>query len=117
MDIVYAAGHATAKEIEERMPDAPAHATVRTLLRVLLDKGHLKYRQEGRAFVYEPKQPANNAARNALRRLVDVFFSGSVERAVHGLLDVHDKPPSREELDRMEQWIREARRKQKPRQP
>jgi len=111
MDIVYAAGRATAREIEERMPDAPTHATVRTLLRVLLTKGHLKHRQEGRAFVYEPKKPANNAARSALRRLVDVFFAGSVERAVSGLLDVHGKPPSPEELDRMEQMIREVRSK------
>ncbi len=112
MDILYAAGRATAKEIEERMPDAPAHATVRTLLRVLLEKGHVKYRQEGRAFLYEPAQPAGDAARSALRRLVDVFFAGSVERAVSGLLDARDKPPSSAELDRMEEMIREARRKQ-----
>ena len=39
MDVIYAAGRATAKEIEERMPDAPTYATVRTLLRVLLEKG------------------------------------------------------------------------------
>jgi predicted transcriptional regulator len=112
MDIVYAAGRATAKEIEERMPDAPTHATVRTLLRVLLGKGHLKHRKEGRAFVYTPTQPPGTAARNALRRMVDVFFAGSVERAVSGLLDVSGRPPSAEELDRMEQLIREARRKQ-----
>ena len=112
MDVVYAAGRATAKEIEERMPDAPTHATVRTLLRVLLNKGHLKHRQEGRAFVYEPKKPADNAARSALRRLVDVFFAGSLERAVSGLLEVTGKPPSPEELDRMEQLIRAARSKQ-----
>ena len=112
MDIVYAAGSATAKEIEERMPDAPAHATVRTLLRVLLTKGHLKHRQEGRAFVYEPKKPADNAARSALRRMLDVFFAGSVERAVSGLLDMSGKPPSPDELDRMAQLIRDARSKQ-----
>lgn len=112
MDIVYAAGRATAKEIEERMPDAPTHATVRTLLRVLLNKGHLKHWQEGRAFVYEPMAPAATAARSALRRLLDVFFAGSVERAVSGLLDVNAKPPSPEELDRMEQLIRDTRRKQ-----
>ena len=112
MDIVYAAGQATAKEIEDRMPDAPTHATVRTLLRVLLNKGHLKHRQEGRAFVYEPKNPADNAARSALRRMLDVFFAGSVERAVSGLLDMSGKPPSPDELDRMEQLIRDARSKQ-----
>lgn len=112
MDIVYAAGHATANEIEARLPDAPTHATVRTLLRVLLTKGHLKHRQEGRAFVYEPTKPADNAARSALRRMVDVFFAGSVEKAVSGLLGVNGSPPSNEELDRLEQLILEARKQQ-----
>lgn len=113
MDIIYGAGRATAKEIEEQMQDAPAHATVRTLLRVLLNKGHLKHRKEGRAFVYEPKTPADNAARGALLRLVDVFFAGSVERAVSGLLGIQGKSPSPEELNRMEQMIREARSKKR----
>lgn len=111
MDVVYAAGRATAKEIEERMPDAPTCATVRTLLRVLLEKGHLRHRQEGRAFVYEPVKPAETTAGNALRRLVDVFFSGSAERVVSSLLDGGGKTPTTEELDRMEQMIRTARQR------
>ena len=113
MDVIYAAGRATAKEIEERMPDAPTYATVRTLLRVLLEKGHLKHRQEGRAFVYEPVKPADSTAGSALRRLVEVFFSGSAARVVSSLLDSGGKSPSPEELDRMEQLIRNARERQK----
>ena len=70
MDIVYASGQATAKEIEEGMPDAPAHATVRTLLRVLLDKGHLKYRQEGRAFVYYGSSTGLSTTPTALRMML-----------------------------------------------
>jgi BlaI family transcriptional regulator, penicillinase repressor len=112
MDVIYAAGHATANEIEERMPDAPSHATVRTLLRVLLEKGHLKHRQEGRAFIYQPTKPTENAAKGALRRMLDVFFAGSVENAVSGLLGMEGTPPTPEELDRMEQLIRTARKQQ-----
>jgi BlaI family transcriptional regulator, penicillinase repressor len=117
MDIIYAAGQATANEIEQRLADAPSHATVRTLLRVLVNKSHLKHRQEGRAFIYEPTRAAENVARSALRRMVDVFFAGSVEKAVSGLLGVHGKPPSLEELDRMEQLIRDARKQQKTTKP
>lgn len=109
MDIVYTAGSASARTIEEQMSDAPTYATVRTLLRVLLEKGHLRRRQEGKAFVYEPRKAADTAARNALRKMVDVFFCGSVERAVSSLLDGSGKPPAPEELDRLEQLIREAR--------
>lgn len=115
MDVVYAAGRATAKEIEERMPAAPTYATVRTLLRVLVEKGHLKHTLEGRAFVYEPVKPAEASAGGALRRLMDVFFSGSAARVVSSLLENGGKAPAPEELDRMEELIRTARERQNKR--
>ncbi len=110
MDILYASGQATAKEIEEKLPDAPSGATVRTILKVLLKKGHLHHRQEGRAFVYEPNAAPAKAAQSAVKRLLDVFFQGSLERAVSGLLDAREST-SEEELARLETLIREARQK------
>ncbi|MDB6072025.1 MAG: CopY family transcriptional regulator [Verrucomicrobiales bacterium] len=115
MDILYASGQASAKEIEEKLPDAPTGATVRTILRVLLEKGHVRHRQEGRAFIYEPKAAPAKAAQSAARRLLDVFFQGSLERAVSGLLDARDST-SEAELARLETLIREARAKS-PKQP
>ena len=73
MDILYASGQATAKEIEEKIPDAPSGATVRTILKVLLKKGHIHHRQEGRAFVYEPMAAPATAAQSAVKRLLEVF--------------------------------------------
>lgn len=110
MDILFASGHATAREIEEKIPDAPTGATVRTILKVLLTKGHVRHRQEGRAFVYEPVAAPAKAARGAARRLLDVFFQGSLERAVSGLLDAREST-SEEELTRLERLIQEAREK------
>lgn len=108
MDILYASGQATAKEIGEKLPDAPTGATVRTLLRVLLKKGHVRHREEGRTFIYEPSAPPAKAAQSAVKRLLEVFFQGSVERAVSGLLDA-GQPTSEEELQRLETLIRNAR--------
>ena len=110
MDILYASGKATAKEIEEKLPDAPTGATVRTLLKVLLNKGHVHHRQEGRAFVYEPMAAPAAAAQSAVKRLLEVFFQGSLERAVSGLLDARQSS-SEEELVRLETLIRKAREK------
>ena len=45
----------------------------------------------------------------AVRRLVEVFFGGSVERAVSGLLDATQKPLTSEELERLERMIRETK--------
>ena len=114
MDILYGSGKATAREIEDKITDAPSGATVRTILRVLLKKGHVLHRQEGRAFVYEPKAAPAKAAQSAARRLLEVFFQGSLERAVSGLLDARESP-SEAELTRLETLIREARQQtQKP---
>ncbi len=110
MDVLYARGRATAREIEAALPDAPTGATVRTILKVLLNKGLVRHHREGRAFVYRPVTSPATAARSAVRRLLDVFFQGSLERAVTGLLDARDAV-SAEELERLEALIREAREK------
>ncbi|RYG28433.1 BlaI/MecI/CopY family transcriptional regulator, partial [bacterium] len=41
MDVVYARGRAAAGEIEAELPDRPSNSTVRTLLKVLEEKGWL----------------------------------------------------------------------------
>ncbi|MEQ1853432.1 MAG: BlaI/MecI/CopY family transcriptional regulator, partial [Chthoniobacteraceae bacterium] len=47
MDIIYTRGEATAAEVSEDLPDDPSYSTVRTLLRILEEKGHLKHREDG----------------------------------------------------------------------
>jgi predicted transcriptional regulator len=97
------------------MVEAPTDATVRTLLRVLERKGQVRRRLVGKAYVYEARRPAAAAARSAVKRLVEVFFGGSVERAVSGLLDASHKPLTTEELERLEELIRETKGKTKSR--
>jgi BlaI family transcriptional regulator, penicillinase repressor len=109
MDIIYSVGEVTAREIQGRMVEAPTDATVRTLLRVLERKRQVRRRLVGKAYVYEARRPASTAARSAVRRLVEVFFGGSVERAVSGLLDATQKPLTAEELERLERMIRETK--------
>ena len=109
MDAIYAAGSATAAQVGEALPDAPSNSAVRTLLRILVEKGHLKQRRDGQRYVYRPTRSRPQAARGALRRVVQTFFDGSVEQAVAGLLDSADKQLSDEELDRLRQMIDDAR--------
>lgn len=115
MDILYAAGGVTAREIGERMVEPPTDATVRTLLRVLERKGQVRRRLVGKAYVYEARRPAAAAARAAAKRLVEVFFGGSVERAVSGLLDARERPLTEDELEHLERLIRETKTPVKPR--
>ena|SRR5688572_3280733 len=112
MDVVFARGEASAREIWEQVPDAPTYSTIRTLLAVLEEKGHLARRTEGKALVYRPKRQREKAAASALQRLLATFFQGSVEQAVAGLLEL-EEDLSDEELARIGRLIAEARKNKK----
>jgi len=110
MDAIYAAGTATAADVVEALPDKLSNSTVRTLLRILVEKGHLKQKPDGQRYVYRPKRSRPKAAQGALRRVVQTFFGGSVEQAVKGLLQSPDVELSEDQLDRLRQMIEETRK-------
>ena len=88
LDIVYARGHATAADVRADMQDAPTDAGVRTILRVLVAKGHLRIEQDGPRYDYWPVVSRESAQRSELQHVVRTFFGGSVESALQTLLDV-----------------------------
>lgn len=110
MDIVYARGEASAAEVHQGLPDAPSYSAVRTLLRILEEKGHLRHRTAGIKYVYLPTRPRSQAAKSALRRLLDTFFEGSTSQAVAALLESPDTRPEPAELERLAAMIEKARR-------
>ena len=111
MDVIYAHGEATANQVLNGLPDPPTRTSVRTFLRILEEKGHLAHIKRGREFVYRPTQPRTRAGRSALRRVLNTFFEGSLEQAVAMHLADSKSKPSAEELKRLADLIREARRK------
>jgi len=116
MDVIYALGEATAAEVREGMVDAPSYSTVRTLLRVLTEKGLLEHAFCGPRYVYSPVVPLHKARRSAVRRLLQTFFQGSPDKAMATLLDLSRERLDDETLDRLDGLIEAARsdRKRKP---
>ena len=109
LDALYARGQATALEVLSALPNPPTKTAVRTLLRILEDKGHVVHREEGNTYVYSPSRPPTCAGRSALHRVLDVFFSGSLERAVAAYLGDEATSLSEEELKRLAALVRKAR--------
>ncbi len=72
------------------MPDAPTYSTVRALLRVLEEKGHIEHQNEGLKYVYAPLVKRDKAKRSAVKHLVETFFRNSPEQVVAALLDVSE---------------------------
>jgi BlaI family transcriptional regulator, penicillinase repressor len=82
VEILYELGEGTAQQIRESMGNESADATIRTLLRILEEKKVVTHRLDGKRFVYRPLVSKNTAASSALRKVLDVFFGGSLEKAL-----------------------------------
>lgn len=110
MDILYRRGKATAGEVMEDLPGHSSYSTVRTQLRVLEDKGHIRHEEQGLRYVYAPAVPHGAASKSALKHLMDTFFDGSTAKTVAALLGGDAKRLSDEELDRITRLVARARK-------
>jgi len=110
MDILYRRGRATAAEVLEDLPGQTSYSTVRTQLRVLEEKGHVRHEEEGLRYIYLPAVPRHAARKSALRHLVDTFFDGSTEKAVAALLGGEGSRLTEGELDRITDLVARARK-------
>jgi BlaI family penicillinase repressor len=110
MDALYRLGRATAAEVLAAMAGAPTYSTVRTQLRVLETKGHVRHEEHGLRYVYMPTVPRHSARRSALKHLVDTFFDGSNANVVAALLGGDGRRLSDDDLDRIATLVENARR-------
>jgi predicted transcriptional regulator len=109
MDRLYRLGRATASEILDGLPGAPSYSTVRTQLRVLEAKGHVRHEAQGLRYIYMPTVPRHSARRSALKHLVETFFDGSNAKVVAALLGGEASKVTDEDLDRILELVRSAR--------
>lgn len=109
MDVLYRMGEASAKEVQENINDAPSYSSVRTLIGKLEEKGHVAHKEVGPKYVYYPLVEAATASRSALKNIVKTFFEDSPFLAVNSLLDMKSGTLSANELDRLEQIIKDRR--------
>src|SRR5258705_10495625 len=78
IDILYRRGRATAADVMADLPGDPSYSTVRTQLRVLEEKGHVRHEDDGQRYVYIPAGGRGTRARSARKHLGGAFFHGSV---------------------------------------
>jgi BlaI family transcriptional regulator, penicillinase repressor len=110
MDILYRHGRATASDVLKELPGDPSYSTVRTQLRVLEGKGHVRHEEHGLRYVYTPVVPRRAVRKSALRHLVDTFFDGSAEKTVAALLGGEGSRLSEEQLSRIAELVEKARK-------
>ncbi|MEM7220721.1 MAG: BlaI/MecI/CopY family transcriptional regulator [Pseudomonadota bacterium] len=105
MDVLYARREATAAEVRAQLADQPSYSTVRALLRKLLDKGHVLFREEGPRYIYRPALEHREARKGAVGRLLRTFFDGNRVTAAVNLLGESERPLTAEEIARLETLV------------
>lgn len=113
LEVIYQLEEASVAEVLAKLSDPPSYSAVRTMIRVLEQKGMLQHRQIGTKYVYWPTGSRESAARSALAHVLQTFFKGSATDAVAAILDDTTARLTENDLQRLEQLINQARREGK----
>jgi predicted transcriptional regulator len=108
MKVVWQRGQVTVRDVYETLlaRRRVAYTTVLTMMKVLEDKGHLKKRQDERAYVYRPARPEAAVVGSMVREFVERVFGGSAQPLLMHL--VKDRRLTAEEIDEVARLIKEA---------
>jgi len=108
MDVLWKNGASTVQQVLDALPQRPALAynSVLTTIRILEKKGYVKHIKDGRAHVYTPVVPREEASRSEIRRLVSRFFQDSHELLVLNILE--DRSIDAAELKRLRDLLERA---------
>ena len=91
MEAIYRLKTASAAEVQAGMPSPPGYSAVRATMQILVNKGLLTHRRDGRRYVYAPTIPHRQARQSAVQHLVSTYFDGSVTAAIAALLNTDRK--------------------------
>jgi BlaI family transcriptional regulator, penicillinase repressor len=90
--------------------DRPNYKTTQTLLRIMEKKSFIVHEAQGRVFVFKPLVSRKTIDHLSVQALVSRNFHGSAAGLLMNLLEAG--PIKKTELDELEAYIREYRRKQ-----
>jgi BlaI family transcriptional regulator, penicillinase repressor len=109
MKVLWELGRTGVAEVQRHLGgDQLAYTTVATMLRKMEDRGLVRHREEGRRFIYEPAVSAEAVTQSMADDLVNRLFQGSLADAVTHL--IQSREVSHEELDRLEELIRQRKK-------
>lgn len=110
-DVVMELGECSAREVHAGIADAPSYSSVRALLTILVNKGHLTHRSDGPRYLYCLAESRDKAQGTALQRLLKVFFGGSRAAAVNALLGKDGEQLSDDELEELSRLVEKAKQR------
>ena len=110
MDVLWARAEGTVTDVAAALGDPPlAYNTVLTTLRILEQKGYVRHKAVGRAFLYRPIVARDEAQRSVVQHVLSRFFDGSPRELVLNLLETEAVDDS--EIERLRELLNRAKEK------
>jgi predicted transcriptional regulator len=112
MEVLWRESSLTVNEVEERLQRRRdiAHTTVLTTLDRMHNKGYLKRKKQGKAYVYTPSYSRDEFEKMMAQEVLGALLGQFAEPALSAFVDIVGE--DEENLDRLEAMIKEKRRKQ-----
>jgi predicted transcriptional regulator len=109
MKLLWQRGESAVGDLVAALPDGEqlAYNSVLTTIRILEQKGYVRHRVEGRAFIYCACVEEHEAGRSEVRNMMRRFFGNSRERLLLSLLEDEEISPA--ELKKLKDAIESAR--------
>ncbi len=111
MDVIFAVGKATVNDVRQQLSEPLTYSAARAVLTRLVNKGELKFSEDGPRYVYSPATTLSKARKTALKKIRDTFFGGSSLQTMTALLGESADELSTEELDALEEIVKTAKKK------
>jgi BlaI family penicillinase repressor len=114
LQILWDREEASVEDVVNAHPEneQPNYKTTQTLLRILEQKGFITHESRGRVFVFKPLVSRKTIDHLSIQALVSRNFSGSASGLLINLLEA--SPIKEQQLDELEAYIREYRKRYEP---
>lgn len=109
LNVLWEIGEGAVQDIVDRLPSSPRanYKTVQSLLRIMENKGFVRHKTRGRAFIFSSRVTRDEVGGVSAKRLLDRNFQGSYAAMLVNLLDGNDV--KEQELDELEALIQRYR--------
>lgn len=92
LKVVWQIEPATVRQVRDALASVRdlAYTTVMTMMSIMVDKGYLSRKKDGRSYVYEAVYREQRTSRNLLQDVIDRVFGGSTTAVMQHLLETSD---------------------------
>jgi len=112
MQVLWKMGRGFLKDVVENSPEPKPHSnTVATILKILVEKGFVRYLVQGRNNLYIPKISKEEYGKKTMNQLVKGYFENSPSKLVSQFIS--DNKLSVKELEDLLQEIKSAKSEDK----